>query len=139
MSIPERFGRNETLERVNEIVDWGPIEAVVSALYAAPSGGPGYPPLTMVKILLLRQWWSASDSDIEDALLDRMSFRRFAGLGMDDEPPDRAAIARFRQALTEQGLADPLFAEVNRQLEAHSVRIQRGALQHPTFVEREPE
>ena len=40
-----------------------------------------YPPLTMVKVLLLEQWYNLSDPQMEEALGDRLSFRRFVGWG----------------------------------------------------------
>jgi hypothetical protein len=39
-------------------------------------GMPGYPPLTMFKILLLQQWHTLSGSAAEEAVRDRLSFRR---------------------------------------------------------------
>ena len=48
------------------------------------------------------------------ALCDRLSFRRFVGLGLADEAPHYATISRFRQQLTARGLAVALFAEVSR-------------------------
>ena len=54
-------------------------------VYSAPEGRPSYPPLTMVKILLLQQWYTLSDTLMEEALDDRISFRRFVGLGLEDE------------------------------------------------------
>lgn len=57
-------------------------------LRAAPTGRPGYPPLMMLKALLLAQWYGLSDPELEDALADRLSFRRFVGLALDAAVPD---------------------------------------------------
>ncbi|WP_084506647.1 transposase [Geminicoccus roseus] len=32
--------------------------------------------------MLLQQWYPLSDRDLEEALVDRLSFRRFCGLGL---------------------------------------------------------
>ena len=85
--------------------------AVVQDIYAAPTGWPSYPPL-----LLLQQWYAASDPEMAAARCDRLSFRRFVGLGLADEAPHYATISRFRQQVTTRGLAAALFAEVSRQL-----------------------
>ena len=36
----KRVGRNEKLERINEVVDWKKLAKVVNGIYAAPVGRP---------------------------------------------------------------------------------------------------
>ena len=110
--LPEELGQNRRLERISEIVDWERFEALVSGVYSALEGSPGYPPLTMVKALLLEQWYNLSDPVMEKALGDRISFRRFVGLGLQDDTPDHSTISQFRTALEEQGLSEKLFGEL---------------------------
>lgn len=133
--VPEELGVNETLERIDAIMDWERIGKVVADVHAASEGRPGYPPLTMVKIALLQQWYTASDPAMEEALRDRISFRRFVNLGWTDETPDHSTISRFRKVLTERGLAERLFAEVNRQLEERALLVKKGTLLDATIVE----
>ena len=46
---------------------------------------------------------------MEEALDDRISFRRFVGLGLEDESrSDYSTISRFRTELANRGLAEPL-------------------------------
>ena len=66
----------------------------------ADEGRPSYPPLMMVKVLLLGQWYNLSDPQMEEALGDRISFRRFVGLGLQDDTPDYSTISRFRTELS---------------------------------------
>ena len=126
--VPEGLGMNETLERIDAVLDWERIGKVVAEVHAAPEGRPGYPPLTMVKIALLQQWYTASDPAMEEALRDRISFRRFVNLGWMDGTPDHSTISRFRKALTERGLTERLFAEVNRQFEERRLLVKQGTL-----------
>ena len=77
--LPEKLGHNERLERIDEAVDWERLGGVVAGIYASREGRPSYPPLTMVKVLLLEQWYNLSDPQMEEALGDRLSFRRFVG------------------------------------------------------------
>jgi IS5 family transposase len=77
----------------------------------APAGRPGYPPLAPFRALLLTQWHQLSDPGLEEALADRLSFRRFCGFGLDDGTPDETMLCRLRAALAERGLAGVLFAE----------------------------
>ena len=113
---PARLGRNAQLERIAALVDWAPLAEIVSVVYAAPRGRPAYPPLLMVKALLLGEWYDLSDEELEAVLWDRLSFRRFVGLGLQADAPDRATVSRFRRQLARRGLAPRLFAALNRQL-----------------------
>jgi transposase, IS5 family len=97
-------------------------------------GAPGYTPLTMFKILLLQQWHTLSDPAAEEAVRDRLSFRRFCGLPLEAETPDHASIWRFRQTIDKLGLSAALLAEVNRQLDARGFVIKRGTLVDATLI-----
>ena len=61
--LPGTLGRNERLERIGREIEWGGFDALVAGVYSASEGRPSYPPLTMVKILLLQQWYTLSDTD----------------------------------------------------------------------------
>lgn len=133
--IPAELGRNDTLERIDAALDWERIGAVVREVHAAPAGRPAYPPLTMLKVMLLQQWYDASDPAMEEALRDRISFRRFSGLGWEDGTPDHSTISRFRTQLTRRGLAERVFAEVGRQLEERGLLVKQGTLIDATIIE----
>ena len=102
--LPETLGHNERLERIDAAVDWERLGKVVSGIYASAEGRPSYPPLTLVKVLLLQQWYNLSDPQMEEALGDRLSFRRFVGLGLQDDTPDHSTLSRFRTELAQRGL-----------------------------------
>src|SRR5688500_16926599 len=53
-------------------------------------GRPHWPLVLMVKCLLLQKWFGLSDPGLEEMLRDRLSFRRFVGLSLDDDTPDRS-------------------------------------------------
>ena len=107
--VSETLGQNQRLERIAAAVDWDRLGQVVAGVHAAPRGRPSYPPLLMVKVLLLQQWYTLSDPQMEEALGDRLSFRRFVGLGLEDGTPDHSTISRFRAAVEAQGLSARLF------------------------------
>ena len=133
--LPEALGQNQRLERIAHAVDWERFAALTAKVYAAREGRPSYPPLMMVKILLLEQWYSLSDPQMEEALQDRISFRRFVGLGLQDDTPDYSTISRFRTALEEHGLSARLFQELGRQLEAQGLVLKQGTLMDATLME----
>ena len=106
-----------------------------AGIYASREGRPSYPPLTMVKVLLLEQWYNLSDPQMEEALGDRLSFRRFVGLGLQDDTPDHATISRFRTELARRGLSERLFGELAAQLEERGLLVKAGTLLDATLVE----
>lgn len=59
---------------------------------------------------------------------DRLYFRRFVGLGMEDAAPDSTTVCRFRNTLVEADLYDAVLGEINRQLEEKGVIVKRGAI-----------
>lgn len=119
---------NATLERLEGLVDWGPVKQLLSPLRGGPMGAPGYPALALFKALLLQRWYDLSDPQLEDALADRLSFRRFVGFSVTETMPDHSTLWRFREALGKSGLAQRAFAEITRQIEASGFVLKRGTL-----------
>lgn len=122
------------LEDVAKVIDWAAIDVLFAKINAKTLGAPGYPPLAMFKIILLQQWHGLSDPAAEDAVRDRLSFRRFCGLPLDVETPDHSSIWRFRQTIQAQGLSEALLGEVNRQLDARGLVVKRGTLVDATII-----
>jgi len=133
--VRQRPGVNAQLDRIGGVVKWHRFERLLSRVYASPDGRPSYPPLVMLKCLLLQQWYGLSDLELEEALADRLSFRRFVGLALDEHVPDHTTICRFRQQLVGHGLTAKLFEELHRQLEARGLIVKKGTLIDATLVE----
>jgi IS5 family transposase len=110
------------------MIDWEPFARLLAGVNAAAKGEASYPPLMMFKVLLLQRWYTLSDPEMEAALWDRVSFMRFVGLSLSDETPDHSTIWRFRQKLEQGGLAERLFAELMRQLDARGLVVKQGTL-----------
>jgi IS5 family transposase len=123
------------LDRIGKLVKWYRFEKLLARLHEAATGRPAYPSLVMFKALLLAQWYGLSDLGLEEALNDRLSFRRFTGLGLDGDTPDHTTLCRFRNDLAAAGLAEKLFEEMNRQLERLGLVLKRGTLIDATLVE----
>jgi transposase, IS5 family len=135
-SIVQRRGKKTAwLERLDAAIDWAAVETIVEGIYASREGGPAYPLLTYVKLLLLQQWYGLSDEGLEAAVDDRLSFRRFAGIPLAESVPDHSSIWRFREELARRDLAARLLAEVNRQLDAKGLILRRGTLIDATILE----
>ena len=132
--MPAGAGSNHRLERIAGLIDWTAMERLLAPL-RAPTGRPGYPPLAMFRALLLAQWYQLSDPGLEEALADRLSFRRFCGFGLDESTPDETTLCRFRAALAERDLTGVLFAELSRQFDAKGLVLKAGTLIDATLVE----
>ena len=133
--VGRRLGVNETLDQIGSLLKWYRFEKALARLHAAPTGRPAYASLAMFKALLLAQWYGLSDEALEETLNDRLSFRRFAGFGLDEDTPDHTTFCRFRNDLAAAGLTAKLFEEVNRQLDRLGLVLRRGTLIDATLVE----
>lgn len=130
----EGLGRNAELEAIEGAVAWDDLAAVVACVYASPEGRPSYPPLVMVKLLLIQQWYGLSDPRLEFLLRDSLSMRRFVGLSASAGTPDHSTVSRFRSALREAGLDEALFEALNLQLEARGLMVKAGTILDATLV-----
>lgn len=134
-SLVSGVGRNAVLERLDELIEWSAVAGLLGGIHAARRGRKSYPPLAMLKALLLAQWHGLSDPGLEAALADRISFRRFCGFALDEETPDHVTLFRFRETLQAHDLAGQVFEEVNRQIDAQGIVLRRGTLIDATLVE----
>ncbi len=100
------------LDEVNAALNWKRFDALLHKVFkTSREGRPSYPPLVLFKVVLLQQWYGLSDPMAEEAIGDRLSFRRFLGLGVRDAVPDGTTICRFRGRLAEKRLAERLLKE----------------------------
>lgn len=123
------------LNRLDGLVRWYRFEKLLAGLR---DGGPGrgaWPVLVMFKALLVGALYGLSERELEEALLDRLSFRRFVGLSLEEGVPDHSSLNRFRNLLVNQGLFDRLFAELDKQLEGAGVVLKRGTMLDATVIE----
>jgi IS5 family transposase len=89
----------------------------------------------LFKALLIGSLYGLSERELEEALIDRLSFRRFVGLSYEETVPDHSVLNRFRNELVLAGLFDKLFAELDKQLEAAGVVLKRGTMLDATVIE----
>ena len=127
------------LEKVQRVIDF---EALADSIRAdvAPEhrrgGRPFYPVVLMIKCLLLAKWYGLSDPQLEEQLRDRLSFRRFVGLGLTDPTPDETTFVNFRKRLRESGHGSTLFDGVLEQLRNKGLVLEEGSLVDATIVEQ---
>src|SRR5215469_1098752 len=121
----KRRTRRETfLAEMDAVVPWAELLGVVEPHYPR-AGGRGRPPVglaSMLRIYFLQQWFALSDRQMEDALYDMESLRRFAGFpDVTAALPDETTILNFRHLLEQHDLPARLLERVKRAAEG-----QRG-------------
>lgn len=124
------------LDRIEGLVDWASLAGVVSQVRVV-DGGPGrpaWPGIVLLKAIVLQSLYGLSDREAEAALADRLSFRRFCGLGLAEGVPDHAVLCRFRNALVAAGAVERLFAALDAQLMAAEVVVKRGTMLDATLL-----
>jgi len=118
------------LDGVAAMINWKRIEKLLKRGLGRSNeitaGAKSYPAIQMFKMLLLQQWYGLSDKDTEFAMLDRISFIRFAGLSLEESVPDHTTICRFRNLLVEKKLLEALLDEVNGQMETQGKLVKKG-------------
>lgn len=139
-AIEQRGHTNTFLDAIDKLIDWNVIEKKLLKRYkkiASADGRPAYPALPMFRLMLLQRWYGLSDPGLEEAVKDRISFIRFSGFSYESPLPDYSTICRFRNALLELNLYEPLFAEINRQLEAQGILVKEsnGAILDAAIIE----
>lgn len=98
-------------------------------------GRPAYDYVLMFKILILQRYYNVSDDSIEYAILDRLSFMRFLGLGINDPVPDAKTIWLFRDKLSTDGMIEKLFGHLDKQLDRDGIIVHKGKLVDASIVE----
>jgi transposase, IS5 family len=125
---------NAFLERALGLIDWQSVSEVLGSLRSGVMGAPAYPVMVLFKAVLLQQWYGLSDPALEEALGDRLSFRRFCGVPLGQKMPDHSTIWRFRERLAQGGLAQAAFTCVTSQIEKAGLVLKQGTLIDASLV-----
>ena len=117
------------MEQINAIVDWSRIENLLIRNYPVGKsayGNEAYPPLILMKCLLLQQWYKIdSDLELETQINDRISFKKFLGLSFDDPAPDHSTFCRFRSRFSKDTMR-MINHELLSQFATHGLTINEG-------------
>ena len=125
------------LEQLNRVIPWEKLAQPIRQTYqndTAKGGRPNVPVVMMLKIVMLQKWFNLSDPAAEAMLRDRISFRKFVGLGWTDPTVDHATIAIFRGRLREQQLMSDLFDQVTDHLSHEGMIVREGTLVDATII-----
>lgn len=99
-----------------------------------PRGGrPPSPTVSMVKILVLQQFYNLADDALEYQLLERRSFLQFLDL-TESSIPDAKNIWLFRDRLAQAGAGTLVFEQVQQQLQRHGYLARCGQMIDASLV-----
>jgi IS5 family transposase len=143
------FAILQEYERVKELGDklvetgsrikWESFRPKLEAMYKNNTecgGRPNLDVIVMLKSLFIQQLYSLSDEQLEREIADRISFRVF--LGTTETVPDSTTIWKFRERLAENDADNEIWAEMQRQLDAMNLKVQKGIMQDATFITADP-
>ena len=132
--LDTRISLRGRLKALHELIDWAPLGRLARQVRPGQVGRPPYDALAMLKALYLASLYDLSDPQLEEALIDRMSFRLFCGFSVEEKTPDETTLCRFRNECAAAGVLIAAFEEVNRQLDAKDLIVRKGTLMDATIV-----
>ncbi len=88
----------------------------------------------MAKILILQACNNLADERTEFLINDRLSFKRFLGISVNDKSPDAKAIWLWRERVLHSGLHEKIFAWFESELVKSGFEAKQGQIVDATFV-----
>jgi IS5 family transposase len=140
--VDERYATlsaaGDPLERLAAAVDFEVFRPVLEAALArsdrSRGGRPPYDAVLMFRILVLQALYSLSDEQTEFQLRDRLSFMRFAGLGLHQAVPDAKTIWLYREQLKQAGAIEGLFRRFDEVLASKGYLAMGGQIIDATLI-----
>lgn len=136
--IADKGGRKTGmfLNKMDELVPWKEIgEELAPALYDGHIGRPGFPVHILIKALFLESWFGLSDPELEEQILDRISFQKFLEVKDRVDIPDETTVCRFRAKLCDLHAENELFEVVQNMIDEHGLRVNKGTIVDATIVD----
>lgn len=95
--------KNSFLRRLDEAIDFSFINDICLSKYGnfGKAGNRPYEPVMLFKALFLSFVYDISLREIEEQINDRLSFKWFLGLAVNDSAPDHSTLTVFRDRLEE--------------------------------------
>jgi len=124
--------------KCDQYIPWEALAAPLKDMYdntTSKGGASNWPIVMMIKCMMLQKWFNLSDPMLEEMLLDRLSFRRFVGLTMDDKTPDETTFVIFRKRLRKHGHSATLFDTTVKILKQRGLILEEGTCVDATIIE----
>ena len=140
-NITSNIGGKRTAEffrKCDKYIPWNELAVSLKDMYkndTSKGGASNWPVVMMVKCMMLQRWFNLSDPMLEEMLLDRLSFRRFVGLNIEDKTPDETTFVVFRKRLRKHGHGATLFDKTVQILKHRGVILEEGTCVDATIIE----
>ncbi len=97
--------RDHFLVRLNQLLDWDALVAPLLPAYKglAEEGAPAYPPVVLLKMLLLAYLYNLSERQTEEVVNFQLPAKEFVGLAVDAPAPDHSTLCLFKRRLRKAG------------------------------------
>lgn len=128
----------DPLTRLETFVSWNDLRGVLAAFEFTPGkkgGRPGHDRVMMAKIMILQSLYNLSDGACEYQINDRLSFKRFLGLGVSEKSPDEKSIWLWRERFKHGGYDTKIFAWFETCLTKAGYEARGGQITDAAFVE----
>lgn len=100
--------QDHLLRKINRVVDFSFVNYLVKDRYTPNFGRPAEDPEFMLRMCLLQYLYGDSDRQVEENARDKLSYKYFLGLPVDEDPPDHSTLCTFRA----QRLGEEKFRQV---------------------------
>ena len=135
----EKIDRNkDPLVRLNQLINWEQFRSTLETVRIkdrkSSAGRKPHDVVLIFKILILQSLYNLADDAIEFQILDRLSFMRFLGLGIESKVPDSKTIWLFRGQLSQANLLDRLFTEFDTFLRENGFEAKAGQAIDATII-----
>ena len=140
-NVTSDLGGKRTAEffaKCDKYIPWGELAEPLKDMYAnntSKGGASNWPIVMMIKCMMLQKWFNLSDPMLEEMLLDRLSFRRFIGLNMEDRTPDETTFVVFRRRLRKHGHVATLFDKTVEILKQRGLVLEEDTCVDATIIE----
>ena len=127
------------LAKIKQLVDWEVFRPRLEQVFGSGGkqrrrGRPPWDAVVMFRALLLGAMHGLSDHQLQFMLLDRTSFKEFAGLKSIDQVPDQKTLWKYRDELSKSGCMDELFGMFKEQLWARGYELTSGQIVDSSIV-----
>ena len=129
----------DPLETIDTVVNWKAFRPAIQRAFRidrkSSAGRPRYDYVMMFKVLIIQSMYGLSDSQTPFQIIDRLTFRRFLGIGEEAAIPDEKTIWLFRETLAQAKVIEKLFTLFQEQLNKAGYYAKKGQIIDASFVE----
>ena len=133
--------KKDPLVEIDAVVPWEEFRPILERVWRKPdearksrAGRNPMDAVLMFKTLVLSALYNLSDDQIEYQVRDRLSFRRFLGLGLGDRVPDAKTVWLWREARARAGKIEEVFGLFDGHLARQGYLARGGQILDASIV-----